>query len=65
MPDLLTTRQAATRLRVDVSTLSRWVASGRIHPAIKLPGIRGAMLFDPAEVERVEAERQGQHASAA
>lgn len=43
---------------IDRSTLSRWVASGKIRPALKLPGVRGPYLFDPAEVERVRLELQ-------
>lgn len=40
---------------IDRSTLSRWVASGRISPAVKAPGLRGAHFFTRAEVERVKA----------
>lgn len=52
-PPLITSAEACERLTIDRSTLSRWVAAGRIVPATKLPGLRGAYLFDPAEVERV------------
>lgn len=52
---LLSTTEAVERLNIDRSTLTRWVASGRIKPAHKLPGLRGAYLFDEAEVERVKA----------
>lgn len=55
-PDaLITSAQACERLNIDRSTLSRWVAAGRITPLIKGPGLRGAFLFDPAEVERVKS----------
>ena len=43
-------------LAIDRSTLTRWVASGRIVPAGKLPGRTGAYLFAPAEVARVKRE---------
>lgn len=43
-------------LHIDRSTLSRWVASGRITPTIKLPGKTGAFLFDPKDVERLGRE---------
>lgn len=43
-------------LHIDRSTLSRWVASSRITPSMKLPGQRGAYVFDPAEVERVRLD---------
>ena len=49
----LTSAEVCERLHIDRSTLSRWVAAGRIAPAIKLPGKRGPFLFDPTEVERV------------
>lgn len=52
-PNLLTSAEVCERLNIDRSTLSRWVASGRITPALKMPGIRGPFLFDPAEVERL------------
>lgn len=51
----LTSAEACQRLGIDRSTLSRWVASGRIKPAVKLPGLRGAMLFDPATVDAAKA----------
>lgn len=41
------------RLSIDRSTLSRWVAAGRITPTLRLPGLTGAMLFDPKDVERL------------
>lgn len=40
---------------IDRSTLSRWVAADRIAYLHKLPGVRGAFLFDDAEVKRVKA----------
>lgn len=52
----LGTVEAAERIGVERSTLSRWVASGRIVPLHKLPGRTGVVLFDPAEVERVRNE---------
>ena len=54
--DLLTSAEVCERLGIDRSTLSRWVAAGRIRPATKLPGIRGAFLFARADVERIAAE---------
>jgi excisionase family DNA binding protein len=53
--DLLTSAEVCERLNIDRSTLSRWVAAGRIAPALKMPGLRGPFLFDPAEVDRVKA----------
>jgi len=54
---LIPTKQAAERLGVDVRTLHRYVAKRRIHPAIKVPGYKGAFLFAEDEVERLRIER--------
>lgn len=51
---LMTSAEVCDRLGIDRSTLSRWVAAKRITPALKMPGVRGPFLFDPAEVELVE-----------
>lgn len=56
-PALLSTVEAADRLQVERSTLSRWVQLGRITPAMKLPGRTGSFLFDADEIDRVAAER--------
>lgn len=42
---LITSREVCKRLGIDRSTLTRWVAAGRVKPAQKLPGLRGAYLF--------------------
>lgn len=55
-PELLTSEQTAAELDIDRSTLSRWVASGRLVPAVKAPGLRGARFFTR---EAVEAAREG------
>lgn len=57
-PGLIPSADACELLSVDRSTLTRWVASGRIKPAGKVPGKRGGYLFAVAEVERVNAERK-------
>jgi hypothetical protein len=64
--DLLTTRQVAERLDppVTVSTISRWVAFGRITPKVRLPGSTGPMLFDPADVDKLQARWAAEQASA-
>lgn len=51
---LLTSAETAARLGVTVSTISRWVASGKARPAHKLNGRTGAFLFSPTEVRRLE-----------
>lgn len=61
---LMNSAETCERLHeIDRSTLSRWVLTGRITPAQKLPGLRGAFLFDPAEVERVRAELDSEPAT--
>jgi len=52
----MTSGQVSQVLKVHQSTLSRWVRDGRIQPSQKLPGLRGAFLFDVSEVERVRRE---------
>lgn len=54
--ELLTSAETCEALSIDRSTLSRWVASGRIQTAFKMPGRTGGFLFAPTEVERVKAE---------
>lgn len=44
--DLITTTEAAELLGVGRSTVTRWVDDGRLTPARKLAGLRGAWLFD-------------------
>ena len=53
--DLLTSAEVCERLSIDRSTLSRWVSSDRLKPAMKLPGRRGAFLFSPTDVDRLTA----------
>lgn len=55
--DLLTSAEVCERLGIDRSTLSRWVQVGRIQPAVKMPGIRGAFLFEPRAIEALATER--------
>ncbi len=52
-------QQAADAIGIDKSTLSRWVQLGRVKSAFKAPGPRGVLLFDPSEVERVRADKDG------
>lgn len=51
--DLLRSLEAAERLGIDRATFNRWVAAGRITPAVEFPGKRGARLFRRADVERL------------
>jgi len=56
-PQFVTSADVCEQLQIDRSTLSRWVAFGKIDPVQKLPGLRGAFLFTPEEVERVALDR--------
>lgn len=47
----------AAQLGVDRSTVTRWVESGYIRPAVQLVGERGAHGFSAEEIERVRALR--------
>lgn len=58
-PVLLGTREVCQQFDIDKSTLTRWVRSGRIRAALKLPGRNGAFLFEPDEVERLRVELAG------
>lgn len=54
---LMGTTEAARRCGVERSTFFRWVQLGKIAPQVRMPGRTGAMLFDPAEVERFASDR--------
>lgn len=43
----ITTAELAQAYGVTVRTISRWVATGRISPAVKFPGRTGGYLFSP------------------
>lgn len=49
-PDLIPTAEVARIYGCDVRTVHRMVESGRLTPAIKAPGQRGAMLFRREDV---------------
>jgi excisionase family DNA binding protein len=49
--DTLTTREAADRLGVPLSTFHNFIRKGRIEPARKLSGRTGTYLFHPAAVD--------------
>lgn len=49
--------EAAQILRIHVATLGRWVKSGIITPAHKLPGKNGPYVFNRADVDQLAAER--------
>jgi excisionase family DNA binding protein len=51
-PTLINTAEAARMLGVSRSTLTRWVSAGKIEAHMVVPGYRGPLLFDPAEILR-------------
>lgn len=63
IPTYLGSAEVCERIGIDRSTLTRWIQTGRIAFAQKIPGGNGAYLFNPAEVERARAEYQKQAAS--
>lgn len=57
MEGAMTTAEAATKLEVTPSAISYMVKRGELTPAMKLPGRRGAFLFDPASIEAKRKEK--------
>lgn len=56
--DLVNTAQARELLgKASPSTIARWVAAGKLVPAHKLPGLRGAYLFHRTDVEALAKGR--------
>ena len=60
--NLITTRQAADRLGLDVSTITRRVQLGRMTPAARLAN--GQMLWDPDDLDRQIAAEDARQARA-
>jgi predicted site-specific integrase-resolvase len=54
--DLVGTRDAAEIIGCERSTLSRWVALGKLPLALQLTGPTGAHLFHRADVDRLAVE---------
>lgn len=54
---LVTSAEASVLLGKSVSTISRLVKRGTIQPTAKLPGLRGAFLFNRADVEALAKEK--------
>lgn len=55
--DLLTSSQVAQRLACSTRTVHRLIDSGDLAPVQKLPGLRGANLFDRVHVEALAIQR--------
>lgn len=54
--------EVARLLEINQVTVSRWVTSGDLIPAHKLPGKNGAYLFKREDVDRLIADRAEQSA---
>jgi len=53
----LTSREAAERLGVSISTLHLLSQLGEITPVLQAPGLRGAKWFSPEDVDALKAKR--------
>lgn len=53
---MLTTAEAADQLGIDVAKFHRLVAKHNLEPLRKLPGIRGAMLWDTDTITHLQQE---------
>lgn len=51
---LLTTSEVADRMRVDISTVRRWVAKHRLKPAFVTPG--GHYRFSEADLMQIQGD---------
>ena len=52
---LLSTAEVAKLRGVSPRTVNRWVREGKLVPAVRAPGPKGARLFRAVELEQVEA----------
>lgn len=48
---LMPTAEVAAALRISTRQVARLVESGAIEPIVRAPGVRGAFLFDAADVK--------------
>lgn len=53
--ELLSTRDVAEQLSLSTRQVARLVDAGKLEPATKAPGKRGAFLFEPHAVEAFQA----------
>jgi hypothetical protein len=53
---MITTAEAAKQLGIDVAKFHRLTTKHRIDPVRKLPGVRGAMLWDDNIIDLLRTE---------
>lgn len=53
--NLITATEAAAILGQTVRNVARLAGTGKLEPAKKLPGLRGAYLFNPDDVDALAA----------
>lgn len=63
MDKLLDTKDAAPCIGVSVGTLENWRCQGIGPKFIKTPGLRGKVLYDPADIEAWKASHRYQSTS--
>lgn len=56
--ELITAKQAGEILGIATRTVHQRIEYGRLYPAMKLDGPRGAYLFDRAYVESIAAKER-------
>lgn len=56
--ELVKTIDAADILGVSRWTLTRWVEAGKITPTVRVPGYRGAWLFERSALEEFAKQEQ-------
>ncbi|WNM72261.1 helix-turn-helix DNA binding domain protein [Arthrobacter phage Gusanita] len=64
-PGLITTAQASKVSGKNWRTIIRLVERGELTPAQKLPGLRGAYLFHPTDIEGLKDEEASQRSRTA
>jgi excisionase family DNA binding protein len=63
LPVLLTPREVASMLRVDLSTVYRWISHGTIS-AVQFGGARHTVRIPAAELARISSSRRRAAATA-
>jgi excisionase family DNA binding protein len=62
-PDLIGSAEACELLGIDRATISRWVTSGRLKPAIQGRGTTGSRFYHRKDIEAIHNQREAEAAS--